>query len=160
VLRAVNDGRDHSNEPPLFQVGPWPGGLEFLGKSSIGTRADQVVVRRDGNSLKLSTTVRDADGNLIVQVTDNEWTVPTLNVWDKNYTRDALEVKDRKGRVVFQVKVQPDRVKLQIEWANIQSRLVVGGEMYSERTGIRPMFRYPSSRYWGELDPTSGYGDY
>jgi len=155
VLRARSDSRDHSQEIPKFQIGS--NGIVLGFKSSVNTQvktpADKIRIIRNGNQLKFSTTVRDKEGNLIVEIVDNAWRVSpsTANCWDKNYTDDALEVKDGRGRVVLQVKLLPDRVQLQVEWPNMGDSSMVGAN-YSQEDGIKPMFKYPSNEHWGELD--------
>jgi hypothetical protein len=111
-----------------------------------------------GNEIKFSTTVRDSRQNLIVEITDNRWRVSPekANCWDKNYTKDSLEVKDGRGRVVLQVRLFPDRVQFQVEWPQVGGG-VVWDNKSSKETGIVPRFKYPSEDYWGELDHDSGY---
>jgi hypothetical protein len=76
--------------------------------------------------------------------------------WDKNYTDDSLEVKDGRGRVVLQVRMLPDRVEFQAEYPDGDTGLLEDG-FYSKEDGITPMFKYPSSDYWRDFDPSSGY---
>jgi len=76
--------------------------------------------------------------------------------WDKNYADDLLEVKDGRGRVVLQIRLLPDVVQLQVEWAD-RNFTVMEDRKYTEEDGITPVFKYPSDEHWGELDPDSGY---
>jgi hypothetical protein len=75
-------------------------------------------IRRVAGRLLLSTQVRDRSGAMVVDITDNRWKVSSAqNVsWDKNYTRNALEAKDGRGRVVLQVVLMPESVRFQGEW--------------------------------------------
>jgi hypothetical protein len=58
---------------------------------------------RNGKLL-VSTQVQDANGNLIAEMKDNEWKhEPQPAIFDRNYTEDALEIRDRTGKVVLQV---------------------------------------------------------
>jgi hypothetical protein len=58
---------------------------------------------RNGKLL-VTTQIRDANGNLIAEMKDNEWKhEPQPAIFDRNYTQDALEIRDRTGRVVLQV---------------------------------------------------------
>jgi hypothetical protein len=156
---SIRDGLDHSNIPPSLKMGgtqlTWigPNGQPMLKQWS-----DKVTIRREHNEVKLSTTVRDKNNNLIVKISDNHWEVSPekTQCWDKNYTDDSLEVMDGRGRVVLQVRVLQDSVQLQVEWPDHNNTLVLQG-MYDETDGIRPMFRYPSADHWGELDTSSGY---
>ena len=119
---------------------------------------DKLQLRRVGNTLLLSTTLRDSRDNLIVEIHDNVWQVPPerSQCWDKNYTDDSLEVKDGRGRVVLQLRIFPSKVTLQIEWPNLNSHLVESGK-YTKQDGIQPRFKYPSGEHWGEIDPSSVY---
>jgi hypothetical protein len=160
TLRARRDGKDHSREQPIVQIGTgstrftWPN----VNTPMMGGPADKIKVVRDGNDLKLSTTVRDSAGNLIVEIVNNDWRVSKseTNCWDKNYTDDSLEVKDGRGRVVLQVRLLPDRVELQAEYPDGDSGLLEVG-FYNKEDGITPVFKYPSNEHWQEIDPRSGY---
>ncbi len=152
VLRTVKKGkRDHSKDRPAIQVGT--ASIFELGPEGrfMELDEDQISVKRVNGELVLTTTVRDKDGNLIVEVIDNHWTVSPLKAscWDKNYTADTLEVKDGRGRVVLQVRVLPDRIQIQGEWANTHNVVADDGQ-YNARDGLNPIFRYPSEKYWGE----------
>ncbi len=159
VLHPIGDGKDHSHEPPVLQVG----GARFAwagpeGQPMLKVWRNKLTIRRVGNELKLSITVRDSQENLIAEIVDNRWTVnPSKSAcWDKNYDDDSLEVKDGRGRVVLQVRVLPESIQLQVEFPDHNDRLIEDGQ-YSDEDGIRPRFRYPSSEHWGELDAGSVY---
>ncbi len=172
VLRAVPDGKDHSKEQPMIGFPDGQGGLRWSDAAVASGLAskqplltfqnkfqnDKFNIRRDGNDVKFSTTVRDASGNLVVEIKDNHWRVSRseTDCWDKNYTNDALEVKDGRGRVVLQVQLTPSGVRLQGEWATSENVFAEDGK-YTKEDGITPMFKYPSVEHWGEFDPDSGY---
>lgn len=152
---VVNDGLDHSNDQPTIQMGESQGFilLPSEGKPGIALPADLLTLKRVNGELMFSTTVRDREGNLVVEIVDNRWTVSPskTNCWDKNYTKDSLEVKDGRGRVVLQVRLLPDRIQLQGEWRNeTGENLITEQGQYDERTGITPRFKYPSEDYWGQ----------
>ena len=94
--------------------------------------------------------------------------------WEKNYTRDSLEVKDGDGRIVFQLRIFSERVEFQAEWWDRDGngiRLVQvkdnPGMPESDKTGfiifimkptdhpddpaIQPIFRYPSKKHFGQF---------
>jgi hypothetical protein len=113
-----------------------------------------------------TTTVRDRNGNLVVEVTRNHWHVYPFYSADKNYNRNALEVQDSAGHVVLQVQVLSDAIKLQGEWWDTQHNGIrfLAPDVRSRDKGaviehlgpldqkpnalIRPMFMYPSKDYW------------
>lgn len=136
---------------PAIQVGQSEGLIYLTDPKGylFNFPSDSIRVREERGELLFSTTVRDHNGNLVVEIVDNHWTVSplTTNCWDKNYTSDSLEVKDGRGRVVLQVRILADRVQLQGEWPTSNNTLV---QEYDERTGIVPRFKYPSSEHLGE----------
>lgn len=57
----------------------------------------------DGHLL-VTTRIRDASGALLAEMKDNEWKhMPQPAIFDRNYTADVLEVKDKTGKVALQV---------------------------------------------------------
>jgi len=164
-LIAGDDGRDHSTELPVLQFGPtgaslppWSGPVDT---PMIQAYYDKILIKRVNGKLELTTTVRDDNKNVIVDVDRNHWTVsPEKSVsWDHNYTKDSLEVMDGKKRIVFQVKVLPDRIQLQQEWQwnkGAPSGGISQEGKYTEKEGIKPIFKYPSEEFWSQLG-TSPY---
>jgi hypothetical protein len=129
----------------------------------------KLTIEQAGRKVKVSTEVRDRNGNLVAELIRNEWKVLPA-AWDRNYTDDALEVRDSTGTVVLQVKALPDRIQLQGEWRttggygariseciNPQNGQVGGcitklSPTYNPTdTQIKPMFEYPSDLHFGEL---------
>jgi hypothetical protein len=129
------------------------------------------------NGIELTTIVRDAEGQAVVRVDKNHWTVSKFPVvTDKNYTKDSLEVLDRRSHVVFQVRILPDRIQLAGEWrddlgAGIRitkckdptSQRTVGCiQSWKDRDNeirvknvIEPEFLYPSREHWRECISSS-----
>ena len=66
--------------------------------------------------MKVSTRVVDGSGNLIAEITRNEWKVSPIQAFDRNYSDDALEVKDSRGLVILQVRALSDRIQVQGAW--------------------------------------------
>lgn len=120
----------------------------------------------------MSTQIKDQKGSLIAELIKNEWKIaPPPQTWDRNYSKDALEVINPKGDVVLQVRALDDRVQIQGEWwadAVRGTRIVKsqdtknpGGLMIffgpKHPLGIPGddqivrMFRYPSELHFGEL---------
>jgi hypothetical protein len=149
------------------------------GESSIARHLDAVFrgmslrIESEGSALKVSAQIRgESSRDLIAGIEDNEWKVKPFN-WDRNYTEDALEVKDSRGRVVLQIRLLPDRVRIQAESWNddgtgvriceardtISKHAVVGAIVFLRRghdynnLPIQPIFRYPSDLNFGQLLP-------
>jgi len=131
----------------------------------------QFKIESVDGKIKVSTQITDENGKLIAELIRNEWKVaPPPRTWDRNYTGDALEVRDAFGDVVLQVKVLPDLIQLQgVWWINLGPpngavRLFIRGnpkdgaqvvivpkQNKSPPPSIEPMFRYPSDQNLGEL---------
>jgi hypothetical protein len=134
--------------------------------------ASSIKIRRVDGGLLLSVQIRDINGNMIVEVIDNDWAVSQYgSSWEKNYTENALEVRDGRGRVVLQVEIYDDRVQIQAEWWNEYGfgyrafrpypydpirtgpKLILmspGFHPDNEQLMIQPIFLYPSRKYFGE----------
>jgi hypothetical protein len=112
------------------------------------------------NKMLVSIAVRDRNGDLIAEVKNNVWHVYSL-ASDKNYTKDALEVKDARGRVVLQLQLLKNGIRLGGEWYDEEHhsfRIVPHGRPDREDPGfhrndvIAPWFKYGSKDHWGEYD--------
>src|SRR5262249_43353624 len=77
--------------------------------------AAQFTVELVSGVPSVSTKMTDSHGNMIAEIYRNEWKVRP-GAWDRNYSDDALEVKDDRGVIVLQVKVLPDRIQIQGGW--------------------------------------------
>jgi hypothetical protein len=133
---------------------------------------NQFKIETISGKIKISTQIREGDGNLIAELVRNEWKVaPPPRTWDRNYSDDALEVKDASGAIVLQVRVFPDRIQIQGMWwwdmgppngivrFFIRGNPTVGGQIVIVPIGnkdplpsIDPMFQYPSDQHLGELN--------
>jgi hypothetical protein len=129
-----------------------------------------VIETVDGH-LKVSTQIRDPSGDLVAELIKNEWKVALPpKTWDRNYTDDALEVKNVGGRVVLQVRALPDRIQLQGEWWSKNGFGVRFVKVSDPATGkptgaiqrlsaalnpdeprIEALFEYPSDSHFGQL---------
>jgi hypothetical protein len=133
---------------------------------------DQFTIEIINDHLKVSTKIRNDLGNLIAELQQNEWKVaPPPTTWDRNYTNDALEVRDEKGRIVLQIRVLENIVQTQGAWwvdlgVNGRRRMIIkenppdqhhhGAQIIFVEPGnewpeIEPIFRYPSEVHLGEL---------
>ena len=104
---------------------------------------DQFTVEILHKEILVSTKVRDDNDNIIVELDKNKWKVnPPPGTWDRNYTDNALEVKDAKGDVVLQIRVLSDVIQLQgVWWVNFgingRRRMVVREVPASEQAPSR-----------------------
>ena len=115
--------------------------------------------------LNLSTQIREPSGELIAELIRNQWKIKPPKTWDRNYTNDALEVKNNAGHVVLQVRILTDRIQIQGEWWDLKGN---GSRWVGEKNGpgsiltmhsdsipvephIEPIFEYPSETHFGKL---------
>jgi hypothetical protein len=83
-----------------------------------------------------------------------------------------LEVKDGRDHIVLQLRLYPDRIKLQGEWFNDRgqdmlmvfnraenkTQMIAKGSQYDPRMDsimIEPLFQYPSSKHWAQWNEVS-----
>jgi hypothetical protein len=160
-----------------FQIGAasdgtiinWTGGNHPI-FNIVGSK---LSIRREHGKLLLSIEVRErGSGAVVVSITDNKWTVSSAqNVsWDHNYMRNALEVKDGRGRIVLQVVLMPDTVRIQGEWWHEDGNggrvllpypydpvktgpvfILMSPIFHPDEPSIEPIFKYPSKEHWGEF---------
>jgi hypothetical protein len=154
-----------------LQIGDTGPILEFTGPNGmplfqLWDDVNLLLETIDGQ-LKVSTKFRDRKGNLTAELVRNEWKVaPPPRTWDRNYSKDALEVKDETGRIVLQMKLLLDRVQLQGEWwkdeingfglfkaNNNGGYITIFGPRFKRENApmIEPLFVYPSDTHLGEL---------
>jgi hypothetical protein len=83
------------------------GSAEFHMLSKDGVVFDEggdplLSIRLLSGKLLVTTRVRDGSGGVIAEMNDNEWKHGPA-IFDRNYTQDALEIRDSTGKVVLQV---------------------------------------------------------
>jgi hypothetical protein len=122
-----------------------------------------LTIERIDGRLVVSTEIWDETGAQIAELYRNEWRVtPPPGIVDRNYTRDMLEIRDRTGDVVLQVRALARKIQLQGKWYDKTGRMVaicVQPQLISldrsaqnrDRVKIKPAFQYPSERHMGEL---------
>ncbi|MFD2937092.1 hypothetical protein [Spirosoma flavum] len=117
-------------------------------------------VSKEDGQVKVSITIRDKTGKIVAELISNEWKSNPAN-WDRNYTQDAIEIKDSEGGVVLQAIALPDRVKMQMKLYTDKGEPRVfcenpdhqGGALLTTietKVRIRPIFKYPSHSHLGE----------
>lgn len=107
----------------------------------------------------LSAQIRDCSGHIVAEIKNNEWVINTNSAYDRNYSKNALEVKDNNGEVVLQVRYFPNKVQFLAKLYNSEGRgmaILEGGTVsWSSpprilKGRIDPIFKYPSSLHFGE----------
>lgn len=123
---------------------------------------------RDGGRIKVSTTIYDSKGRLVAELVNNEWHINKQASFDRNFTDEALEVRDSSGDIILQVRLLENCVQLQgkcygpngngvaicrgVSTNGNPSGIIetTGGKHSSFMVKIVPMFRYPSELHLGE----------
>ncbi|MHC4702332.1 MAG: hypothetical protein ACYTFQ_17330, partial [Planctomycetota bacterium] len=115
--------------------------------------------RIENDRVYVSADIRDPTGSIIAQIKNNEWQVNQNNIFDRNYTRNSVEVVDQEGQVVLQVVLVKDVIQVQARFYNSEGKVYTiygdpqmggGAISFGAEVRIRPMFRYPSQDHFGE----------
>ena len=112
--------------------------------------------------LLVTTTIRDTRGNIVAELKNNEWRVNKNNIFDRNYTNNALEVRDQSGKIALQVVHFGDTIHLagifhcRNGWTNVFMPLPEGGAIIDIKPpgkepehSIQQIFEYPSELHFG-----------
>lgn len=72
---------------------------------------NKLVIWIEDGQLKVSTQIRDSHGELIAEIIGDEWRLRKDNLWDRNYNKNALEVRDTEGDVILQIVLKEDYIQ-------------------------------------------------
>lgn len=72
---------------------------------------NELIIWIEDGRLKVSTQIRDCHGDLIAEIIGNEWRLRKDNLWDRNYDKNALEVRDTEGDVILQIILTEDYIQ-------------------------------------------------
>lgn len=167
---TIDDGKPHGF--PMLQVGETTYVMTPNGVRDIFPFFPDSGVRIEWGAKGwplLSTTVRDHNGNLVLEIIRNHWRIHPSYSAENNYTKDTLEVQDTAGHVVLQAQILPGKISLLGEWWDVQGNGVRLSKPHTKTPGvgsivtrmnpqnqhlealIEPIFEYPSKDHWGEL---------
>lgn len=84
------------------------GSARFIVDSADGVliREDEdplITVHKFNDKLFVSAIIRNAKGEIVARLDDNEWQLNRKNYYDRNFSQKAIEVIDHSGDVVLQV---------------------------------------------------------
>ena len=142
---------------------------------------DDLRLRQQNGTLLVSCIIRGSDGLVIAEIKDNQWLLRPSRHWDRNYTKDALEVKGPTGEVVLQIWTTEDTVRINVKLFTKDGLLMYMGDsgdmaVYDKKLHdfqnavfffqvnksepvraptIWPIFLYPSDKYLGKFAPVS-----
>lgn len=156
---------------PQLELGDSGSIFKFTGAQGsplfkIAEDNDIIIETEDGNT-KVSSKIRDREGRIVAEIIKNEWKVNPDKSWDRNYSNNALEVKDPSGDIILQIKLVEDRVQFQAKLYDSSGRRIGFGKSKSHEGGgvleltgpkhpeleliIQPIFKYPSGLHLGEF---------
>jgi hypothetical protein len=170
------EGNIHIKEPYTFNgflLGNNTSGLHLTSPNSPQINIYdfcKISLRVENGKPLLTTDVRDREGNLVVHMVDNHWEISSFPLsWEHNYTNSALEVKDKRGFVVFQEVLHNGRIQLLGEWWNEYHQgfrvtdcidrntskpticvVVLTDTYHPYEPSITPIFKYPAKDHFGE----------
>jgi hypothetical protein len=117
--------------------------------------------------LKITLLIRDRTGKAVAEIIRNEWKVNPNSSFDRNYTKNALEIKDLSGEIILQIRLIEDRIQLQGKFYRPDGSGVEIGKLDTDKNHpggihflgpdtpstlkIEPIFLYPSNQRLGEL---------
>ncbi len=156
---------------PKVELGNSGAIIEYAGPKGFPLfsmlEVNNLIIVIEDKQLMLTAKIRDKTGNIIVEIVNNDWKVaPPPNTWDRNYSKNALEVRDPTGDIVLQVKLLEDRVQFQGKLIDAKGNGYFFGSVGPQSGGIiqkinfdrpeispkkKPMFKYPSDLYFGEF---------
>ncbi len=131
----------------------------------LGDSEDKFETTLENGKIGLNATIRDSEGNRIFVIEGDTWTSYLTNEF--NYDESAFEVKDSKGRIVFQLQfnqadgsmkivgvvplIKDEKVKgvILISEDGIKTTESIE-EVYSFSRSIKPIFLYPRKLHFQE----------
>ncbi|MBD2753738.1 hypothetical protein [Spirosoma validum] len=156
---------------PTIEIGDSGTNFELLPTAEyfFNVEDSKLIINKNNDSLFVSMKFYTPSGDLLAEIVDNEWTLNKEGVLDRNYTKNALEVRGSNGEIELQIQLLPDRVRLQgifrgpngglslalvkhpIHGKGAKIIVLQEGEKLIPENKIQPMFRYPSDTHLGEL---------
>jgi hypothetical protein len=157
---------------PQLEFGDSGSILKFTGQQGSPlfkiAEDNDITIEVEGGQIKVSAKIRNKKGHLVAEILKNEWKVNPGKSWDRNYSKDALEVKDTTGDIILQVRLVKERVQFQAILYDATGKGIGFGKMKGpngwggaiELTGpnhpkltlkIQPIFKYPSELHLGEF---------
>ncbi len=178
ILVEIRDGKKKAkskvllsirkNAIPQLELGNGGTILAFTGRQRqplFKILADSsLTIIVDGGSVKVSSIIRDRTGAAVAELINNEWKINRDNAFDRNYSKDALEVKNSSGDVVLQVRILDDRIQFQGKLYDRKGNGMALGKNSRGQGGIvegtgpnhphlemkiEPIFVYPSENHLG-----------
>jgi len=146
----------------FFLRSPSPVGV-FLSDGNVPI----LSLKQKDNQLFVTTTIRDEKGEILAELKENEWQINKRNVFDRNMTMNALEIRDQRGNVALQIVHFGDTVHIagifrcRNGWTNVFTPSEGGASIIVRPPGeeidnaIEPICEYPSEQHFGSCPGVS-----
>jgi hypothetical protein len=137
------------------------GSAEFHMLSKNGVVFDEggdplLSIRLLSGKLLVTARVRDTSGSIIAEMNDNEWKHQRQPaIFDRNYTQDALEIRDNTGKVVLQVANLGNTVDVAAIFHCKNGWTYMAGPIAGEGSAIE--LRPPGEALRSEIPPICNY---
>lgn len=165
---------------PKLEIGDSGAFISKLGDKNIKfisklLEENNFKIEYENRQIKVSMTIRERGGKVVAEIVKNEWKLNRKELWDRNYSKNALEIKDPYGDIVLQVKLVKNRVQLQGKFYGRIGKYFGlpncdGVEIWKDKSNkkypgcitikvvglaselkIDPIFKYPSDHHLGEF---------
>lgn len=158
LLAGSNTGVLHHVFKDTFSVYP----LEYLWGISY-----PLTIRMTNKGLLVSIKFYDLEGHLVAELDNNQWSVNKNDAYDRNYSKYAVEVRDRYGLPVAQIElVNKSALRIGGIFFLEGATLIIGESItrmiyvrpksseelqeWAQQTGLKSWFKYPSKEYLGK----------
>jgi len=137
------------------------GSAEFVMLSKSGVvfaegAVPLLSIRLVGGRLLVTAQISDERGGLIAEMKDNEWKhQPQPAIFDRNCTRDVLEIKDKAGKVALQVANLGSTVAVAAVFHCKNGWTYMAGPIGGEGSAIE--LRHPGEPLQSEIPPICDY---
>jgi len=87
---------------------------------------------------EVSTVIRDKEGQIIAEITNNQWKLKPDKLWDRNYNDNALEVRNADGDIVLQIVVNKDYIQFAAKmYSSTGQGFGIGSEIFTQADLIK-----------------------
>ena len=114
---------------------------------------EPLTISMKDRKAEVSLVIRDNNGIILAGIRDNEWFVaqPPVTL-DRNFNENSLEVINAKGKVILQVQVVGEEVRLAGQFYTINGQGPSGIGPLLGKPPSGKLFKYPSVEHPGELE--------
>lgn len=126
-------------------------------KKTIKFNGTKIYIEFEENKLNVSVIIRDKKGIVVAELIKNEWSINKFSHYERNFTKNALEVKDETGDIILQVFFKNSHtILIRGKLYGPNGQMVFVGErgMHfnpTKEVSLKPLFLYPSKTHLGKF---------